>query len=574
MDLLGRVIASAASHVVLLLVVLPAFGAILVRLMRRAGAESVYYTAVTNVWTGLALAVLMLIGFLTGAFETSGDDSSNARPDRLVSSILWHGELHPTVIPSSSTEPARPSYIAVGPDARVIVGVSGVSVWLILLTVAVSVVFVQSQSPEHDRVILRLSWILLTEAALIGSLAALDVVLLSFCSLLSVVGLSVLIAEFGGPLRREAARRFFIGQLASGLLLTFGLLGLAVSHWWMQVTEDRQHPDLTFSLTTMVEQIPVLSTMFEPALDFWNTLAPWLFLIIVAALFLRVPFPPLHHGWLRVAEHADRRVVALIAVGYLPASMHLLLRVVLPVFSTQSIDLGDRLLVWGAIAAAVLALVAAATRSRQRRLAAIGLSVSTIAIGASFLQLPGVVHGAALATIGTSAALALALLCQSEAAVRDVATSSSETPDGIFRASRGALAALPIASLALVPPTAGFWGVLLIVEGLFPDTPAIAICVLATFACLGWTMWDEFTRVITPGVSGAHPGEPTEPRLAAPTLIPLAATLVGVSLFPASVLDHVDSQRTTESQQTTESNAVSTIPSGATPARQERTPAL
>jgi NADH-quinone oxidoreductase subunit M len=544
MDLLQRILTSAASHVVLLLVVLPAFGAILVRLMRRAGAESVYYTAVTNVWTGLALAVLMLVGFLTGAFEKSSADSSNTRADRLVSSILWHGELQPATIAPSQGEPVssqRRAFIAVGPDVRIIVGVSGVSVWLILLTVAVTVVFVQSQPPEHERLILRLSWILVTEAALIGSLAALDVVLLSFCSLLSVVGLSVLIAEFGGPQRREAARRFFIGQLASGLLLTFGLLGLAISHWWMQVTEDRQHPDLTFSLTTMVEQIPVLSTMFEPALDFWNTLAPWLFLIIVAALFLRVPFPPLHHGWLRVAEHADRRVVALIAVGYLPASMHLLLRVVLPVFSTQSIDLGYRLLLWGAIAAAILALVAAATRSRKRRLAAIGLSVSTIAIGASFLQLPNVVHGAALATIGTAAAIALAVLCQGESRGNnsDSGTSPTGKPPEFGSGTRNAIWTLSFAGLSLVPPTAGFWGALLMIEGLYGYDPTISLCLLPTFALLGWTMWDEFSRRSDRSASDSHPGEPTEPRLATPTLIPLVAVLVGVSLFPASVLDHL-----------------------------------
>lgn len=531
MDLIVRVFTSAASHVVLLLVVLPAFGAILVRLMRRAGLESVYYTAVTNVWTGLSLTVVMLVCFLTGMFADEGEPLPQ---DRLVSSIVWHSELQPAE-PRGDSENGKRTLIEIGPDVRVIVGVSGVSVWLIALTVAVTVVFIQSLSPDDERLVLRLSWILLTEAALIGTLAALDVVLLSFCSLLSVVGLSILISEFGGPNRREAARRFFVSQLASGMLLMFGLVGLAVSHWWMQVSDFNQTPDMTFSLRAIVGQIPFYSTGSEPALDFWNTLAPWLFLILCGALFLRLPIPPLHHGWLRVAEHADRRVVALIAVGYLPASLHVLLRVVMPLFAGQSVDLGYRLLIWGTAAGAALALIAASTKSRPRRLAAIGLSVSTIALTASFIDLPPISQGAALATIGTAAALALALLCRQESA--SIETSPTEGPIEIFRASRKALAALPVLSLALVPPTAGFWGALLIVEGLFPYDPKIATCILVTFAFLGWTMWDEVSRAGEESTSS--PGEPNDSRLAAPTLVPLAAVLVGVSLFPASVLEHV-----------------------------------
>lgn len=529
MDLITRVFTSAASHVVLLLVVLPAFGAILVRLMRRAGFESVYYTAVTNAWTGLVLAAVMLGCFLSGAFA---DPDEPLPQDRLVSSIQWHGELVPA---ETETTDGKGKLVRFGPNIRITVGVSGVSVWLIALTVAVTVVFIQSLSPDDERLVLRLSWILLTEAALIGTLAALDVVLLSFCSLLSVVGLSILIAEFGGPRRREAARRFFVGQLASGMLLMLGLVGLAVSHWWMQVSDFNQSPDLTFSLRAIVGQIPFYSTGSEPALDFWNTLAPWLFLILCGGLFLRLPIPPLHHGWLRAAEQADPRVAALIAVGYLPASLHVLLRVVMPIFADQSIDLGYRLLIWGTAAGAALALVAASTTSRPRRLAAISLSVSTIALTTSFISLPPISQGAALLTIGTAAALALALLSP-QAASPDEST-SNENQTEIFGASRRALTALPVLSLALLPPTAGFWGALLIIEGLFPYDPKITTAILVTFAVLGWTMWDEISRSNEsqhgPSIASAKPAGGVA------TLIPIAALLVCASLFPASVLNHV-----------------------------------
>lgn len=533
MEFIGRLITSAASHVVLLLVVLPAFGTVLIRLMRRTGKESVYYTAVTNVWTGLFLSVVMLFCFLTGQSASSDEPLPQ---DRLVSSIQWHGDLRSVSDRTENSEERR-QLIEIGPDIRFAVGVSGVSVWLIVLTVAVCVVFVQSLEPDDERLVTRLSWLLLTEASLIGTLAALDVVLLSFCSLLSVVGLSVLMAEFGGPQRRQAARRFFIGQLASGMLLMFGLVGLAICHWWMQLSDFNQSPELTFSLRSIVGQIPFYSTGSAPAVDFWNTLAPWLFLILCAGVFLRLPIPPLHHGWLRVAEHVDRRVTALIAVGYLPVSLHLVLRIVLPIFSDQSVDLGYRLLVWGTAAGAVLALVAASTRSRPRRLAAAGLSLSTIALTASFIQLPLVSQGAALATTGTASALALALLCREKSTAG--ATRHVESSPEIFRTSRRLLVILPRVSLALVPPSAGFWGALLIVEGLYPYAPGIAACVMVTLACLGWTMWDEGLQTANEPVC---PGESSAPQMAGVSLIPLAAVLIGVSLFPAGILDHIPQQ--------------------------------
>ena len=529
MDLIARIFQSVASHVVLLLVVLPAFGAILVRLMRRAGFESVYYTAVTNAWTGLVLAVVMLGCFLSGAFTAPDEPLPQ---DRLVSSIPWHGELVPAVTETEVVD-GQVKVVRFGPNIRFAVGVSGVSVWLITLTVGVTVVFIQSFSPKDDRLVLRLSWILLTEAALIGTLAALDVVLLPFCSLLSVVGLSILIGEFGGPSRREASRRFFIGQLASGMLLMLGLVGLAISHWWMQVSDFNQSPDMTFSLRAIVGQIPFYSTGSEPALDFWNTLAPWLFLILCGGVFLRLPIPPLHHGWLRAAEHTDPRVAALIAVGYLPATLHIVLRVVMPIFAEQSIDLGYRLLLWGTAAGTALALVAASTTSRPRRLAAIGLSISTIALMSSFTSLPPISHGAALLTIGTASALALALLSPRADTLNELTSTEN------FRSCRKALSSLPAFSLAMLPPTAGFWGALLIIEGLFPYAPQITTVILVAFAVLGWTLWDEISR--PNDVVRSPTADPAKPACGAVTLIPIAAVLVCVSLFPASVLNHIAS---------------------------------
>jgi len=422
-------------------------------------------------------------------------------------------------------------------------GADGFSVWLMALTVAISVVLIHSQPRDHERLSIRLSWILLTESALLGSIAALDIILLSFTSLLSVTGISFLIAESGDRSRREAARRFFIVQLASGVLLMIGLTGIAVSHWWMQLNEKMQHPVLTFSLTTLQEQIPQLAESSQPALEFWNTLSPWLFLIIGCALLIRLPIPPLHHNWLRVAEHADRRVAALIVAGYLPLTMHLLLRVLLPLFPAQSAALAGRLALWGVAGSLFLSLVAAATPCRQRRLATVALSGTTAAAGTCFLQQPTIIQGAALTTVALAAACALTVLCRTRSGP---GLSSRRQAPTVPRVPTALLQGIPIfalAGLSLMPLTAGFWGGLLILEGLFSFDPTLALVLLISFGLSGWTIQAELLR--QPGLSFRpqqtapvrHTEKPGLQHVSVATLIPLAVIFATLSLCPRLVLD-------------------------------------
>ena len=92
------------------------------------------------------------------------------------------------------------------------------------------------------------------------------------------------------------------------------------------------------------------------------------------------------------------------------------------------------------------------------------------------------------------------------------------------------------------------------IEGLYAFDSTISLCLLLTFALLGWMMWREFCHRPTTSDRHAerHPhsrsGEPNETRLPGPTLIPLAAVLVGVSLYPAVVLDHLGLTDSSESE--------------------------
>ena len=287
---------------------MPLVGAGLVRLMKPSGPEPVYFTGLVNVWLTAAMTLIMI-----ARFEPGQPDASEFST-RMTSSLSWMAEWQ-TQTPSG---PWRP----VGPDVRLSVGVNRYSLWFLVLTVATTLAAFRSISPDDPRLVSKLSWLLLTESAMLGAFAAQDVILLAMCCQVSMLGLFFLIGQGGDPKRREAARRFFRTQIVSGMLILFSLAGAAISHWWMLVTVDAESADLTFSLRRIVASVPQLAYETEAAHDLWIDVSPWLFLSLCAGLLLRLPLPPFHHWWYRVSEDADSRIVAIMAVGYVPFSFY------------------------------------------------------------------------------------------------------------------------------------------------------------------------------------------------------------------------------------------------------------
>jgi len=469
---------SLADNVVLLMVMMPLVGSGLVRFLKSSGSEPVYFTGLVNVWLTAGLTVIMVASFRPGQPDASRFST------RMTSSLSWLAEWkrQPDAHEGGSASEQQPQTEAdqwhpYGPDIRLSVGVNRYSLWFLVLTVATTLAVFRSISADDPRLISKLSWLLFTESAMLGAFAAQDVILLAMCCQLSTLGLFFLIGQGSDPARREAARRFFRMQTVSGMLILFGLVGTAICHWWMLATVEPGNADLTFSLRRIVASVPRLVFETDAARDLWATVSPWLFISLCSGFVLRLPLPPFHHWWFRVSEHADSRVVAMMAVGYLPLSFYAAVRILVPLFPEHVAQIAPRLFLWGFLSAMFLVVSAVAMNDPRRKMAAAGMAGGCVAFVVALFGEPSGTQGGLLLTVAMSGSLALLHLSvfavspgQLAAPAAGVFTDSP--PSGTISGDTIRLFdRLPIliglAGLSAIPLSGSFWGELLILQSIF-----------------------------------------------------------------------------------------------------------
>ncbi len=465
MEAVERFWSSLADNVVLLVVVMPLVGAGLVRLMKPSGPEPVYFTGLVNVWLTAGLTLVMI-----ARFEPGQPDASEFST-RMTSSLSWMAEWQ-TQSPSG---PWRP----VGPDVRLSVGVNRYSLWFLVLTVATTLAAVRSISSDDPRLVSKLSWLLVTESAMLGAFAAQDVILLAMCCQVSTLGLFFLIGQGGDPKKREAARRFFRTQIVSGILILFSLVGAAISHWWMLVTVDAESADLTFSLRRIVASVPQLAYETEAAHDLWMDVSPWLFLSLCAGLLLRLPIPPFHHWWYRVSEHADSRIVAIMAVGYVPFSFYAAARILVPLFPEHVEQIAPRLFLWGFLAALFLSVSIVAIENPRRKMITAGMVSGCLAFSSIMFGDAASTQGGLLLTVVSCGSLALLhLYFVAEKDERLEQRRLSPATHWVRRLT----VLLGLAGVSVIPLSGSFWGEFLILQSVFKrDATAAFWLIIAAF---------------------------------------------------------------------------------------------
>lgn len=527
---------SLADNVVLLVVMMPLVGAGLVRLMKPSGPEPVYFTGLVNVWLTAGLTLVML-----ARFEPDKPDASEFST-KMTSSLSWMADWQPTVVPplertsESQAQPEAGRWRPVGPDVRLSVGVNRYSLWFIVLTVATTLAAFRSISPDDSRLISKLSWLLLTESAMLGTFAAQDVILLAMCCQVSTLGLFFLIGQGGDPKRREAARRFFRTQTVSGTLILFALVGAAICHWWMLATVDAQNADLSFSLRRIVAGVSLLAFETEAARDLWTTVSPWLFVSLCVGLLLRLPMPPFHHWWYRVSDHADSRIVAVMAVGYVPFSFYTGVRILVPLFPEHAGQTAPLLFLWGFLSAIFLAFSAVAIEDSRRKLITAGMLSGCVAFGSSMYGDAASIQGSLLLVVSTCGSLALLNLYH--AAASDESIRNSRPGSAADRGVRRLTIVTALASLSIIPLSGSFWGEIMILQSVFRRDAAAAFWLIIAMIALAISLrkcWREFAPDNQPD-NDLHGLQQTRTNTRVMPLMPIMFVLIAAALAPQWIL--------------------------------------
>ena len=245
-------------------------------------------------------------------------------------------------------------------------GLDGLNIWLIALTsflmlpsVLVSWESIKERANEFY------AWLLLLQTAMIGVFLAFDVVLFYVFFELTLIPLFFLIGIWGGPSRREAARKFFLYTLAGSLITLLSMIALVL------VCQQRTS-ELTFSIpkltATVQHQLAIqdglmknldaelkkpgadqgaytknveeLARQVDRDIKYWRTVQWAIFLALTVGFAVKVPLFPLH-TWLPLAHvEAPTAGSVLLAGVLLKLGSYGFLRLCLPLVPDASLSIG------------------------------------------------------------------------------------------------------------------------------------------------------------------------------------------------------------------------------------------
>ncbi|MGB1680764.1 MAG: complex I subunit 4 family protein [Acidimicrobiales bacterium] len=158
-------------------------------------------------------------------------------------------------------------------------GLDGISLWLVVLTVALFPLAIVAIEAEHTPKAY-FAWLLVLEAGCLGVFLALDLFAFFVFFEIVLVPMYFLIGQWGHGERAYAATKFFVYTMFGSALMLVGIVATAY------LTAAETGNPLTFDLVTLAETQALATTTGR-----------WIFLSFAVAFAVKVPLFPVH-TWL------------------------------------------------------------------------------------------------------------------------------------------------------------------------------------------------------------------------------------------------------------------------------------
>lgn len=235
----------------------------------------------------------------------------------------------------------------VGYDINYHVGIDGISLWLILLTTFLMPICVLCSWHSIDkRVGEFMAAFLILEALVIGTFAALDLLLFYLFFEAVLIPMYLIIGIWGGNNRIYAAYKFFLYTLAGSVLFLLALLYLYFTFG-------------TTDIPTLINQAPSLGLDVQK----------WLWLALFASFAVKVPMWPFH-TWLPDAHVQAPTAGSVILAGILlKLGAYGFLRFSLPMLPQASHEFANFMFILSIIAVIYTSLVALVQEDMKKLIA-------------------------------------------------------------------------------------------------------------------------------------------------------------------------------------------------------------
>lgn len=409
-------------------------------------------------------------------------------------------------------------------DLKYIVGVDGISVWMVLLSTFLFPLAVLASWKIEKNVRLYMGAMLALETTVLGSFVALDLLLFFLFFEALLVPMYMLIGGWGGERRIYAAVKFFLYTMAGSAFLLLGILFL-----FGQASRTLGHG--TFDLRELMDVANGL-----PAVT-----ARWLFLAFFVAFAVKVPVFPLH-TWLPDAHtEAPTAGSVLLAGVLLKVGAYGLIRFNLALFPESAryfATFVSILAVIGIIYGAVCALI----QTDIKRLVAYS-SVSHlgfVVLGIFAFTTQGVTGGVLQMVnhgLATGALFLLVGMVYERTHTRDLAKMGGLA--SVMPWLTGAFLFAVFAAVGL-PGLNSFVGEFLVIVGTFGVSYWFgALASLAVILAAIYLLW-SYQRMAFGPIHEEHRGLPDVSLREVAVLVPVLALLLVFGVAPSLVTDRID----------------------------------
>ena len=402
-------------------------------------------------------------------------------------------------------------------------GLDGISLWLVVLTVALFPLAIIAIEAEHTPKAYY-AWLLVLEAGCLGVFLALDLFAFFVFFEIVLVPMYFLIGQWGHGERAYAATKFFVYTMFGSALMLVGILATAF------LTAAETGNPVTFDLVTLAET-QALAT---------NT-ARWIFLSFAIAFAVKVPLFPVH-TWLPDAHTNAPTAGSVILAGVmLKLGTYGFLRFGIYLFPEAAVFFAPALVALGTIGI-IYGAIAATMQKDLKRLVAYSsvahlgfIVIGTFAINTEGLSgglLQMVNHG-----ISTGALFLLVGWLYDRRHTREIAKLGGlQKPAPIFAA---VFMVVMLSSIGL-PGMNGFVGEFLALIGAFAAFKWWAI-VAATGVIIAalYLLW-AYQRVFHGPAEGENADMPDLTWSEGAVILPFLVAIFFMGLYPKPVLERME----------------------------------
>ena len=405
---------------------------------------------------------------------------------------------------------------------RYLLGVDGVSLWMVVLTTFLVPIAVLASWHVHDRPRLFMACLLALETGMVGSFLALDLLLFFLFFEAILFPMYLLIGVWGSERRIYATVKFF-------LFTMFGSAFLLVAILVLHARSGALPGGPTFDVRALADlELPVAT-------------ARWLFLAFLVAFAVKVPLFPLH-TWLPDAHtEAPTAGSVILAAILLKVGAYGLIRFNLALFPEASRRFAGLVIALALVGIVYGAVVALMQTDLKRLVAYSSVSHLGFVVLGTFAFTQQSLTGGVLQMVNhglsTGALFLLVGMVYERTHTRDLARMGglwSVTPWLV-----GAFLFVALSSLGL-PGLNNFVGEFLVVLGTVGRSPWVgAVAASGVVLAAIYLLW-AFQRMATGPVPAEHRGHPDLSLREALVLAPVLAAILAIGVYPKVMLDRIE----------------------------------